>query len=152
MFKKILYPTDFSEVSKKALGNLRGLKNAGTEKVIVLRVINDQRAKTIYQGISLAGKETAFFLKDVYEKLLEEAAREVTPIESELTQAGLTVEVRIEQGVPHSKILEVAEEEGVSLIVLGSHGRSNLSGMLLGSVSDYVIRHAKKPVLVIKRD
>jgi len=152
MFEKVLYPTDFSEVSKKALGYLRGLKNAGTEKVIVLRVINDKRAKTIYQGIALAGKETAFFLKDIYEKLLEEASREVNPIESELTQAGLTVKVRIEQGVPQSKILEVAEEEGVSLIVLGSHGRSNLSGMLLGSVSDYVIRHAKKPVLVIKRD
>jgi nucleotide-binding universal stress UspA family protein len=54
--------------------------------------------------------------------------------------------------VPQTKILEVAEEEGVSSIVLGSHGRGNLSTALLGSVSGYVIQHSKIPVVVIKRD
>ncbi|MGQ9795034.1 universal stress protein [Desulfosoma sp.] len=59
---------------------------------------------------------------------------------------------RVEEGVPHVKILEVANEENVSAIILGSHGRSNLSSVLLGSVSEYVIRHAKKPVIVVRRD
>lgn len=58
----------------------------------------------------------------------------------------------VERGAPYSKILKVAENEDVSIIILGSHGRSNLSSVLLGSVSDHVIRHAQKPVLVIKRD
>ncbi|MGQ9483439.1 MAG: universal stress protein [Desulfosoma sp.] len=58
----------------------------------------------------------------------------------------------MEEGVPHVKILEVANEENVSAIILGSHGRSNLSSVLLGSVSEYVIRHAKKPVIVVRRD
>ncbi|MGQ9748471.1 universal stress protein [Desulfosoma sp.] len=40
----------------------------------------------------------------------------------------------------------------MSAIILGSHGRSNLSSVLLGSVSEYVIRHAKKPVIVVRRD
>jgi nucleotide-binding universal stress UspA family protein len=48
--------------------------------------------------------------------------------------------------------LEVAKKEDVSIIILGSHGRSNLSSVLLGSVSDHIIRHSPKPVLVIKRD
>jgi nucleotide-binding universal stress UspA family protein len=152
MFEKVLYPTDFSDVSKNALAYLKSMKNAGAKQVIILRVINDKRVDCISKGIALAGKETSRFLKGVYEELLEEAFREVKPIESELKEAGLEVKVRVESGVPHSKILEVAKEEEVSVIVLGSHGRSNLSDMLLGSVSDHVIRHSVKPVLVIKRD
>jgi nucleotide-binding universal stress UspA family protein len=152
MFEKVLYPTDFSDVSKKALAYLKSMKNAGANQVIILRVINDKRVDCISKGIALAGKETSRFLKGVYEELLEEAFREVKPIESELGEAGLEVKVRVERGVPHSKILEVAEEEEVSVIVLGSHGRSNLSDMLLGSVSDHVIRHSLKPVLVVKRN
>jgi len=45
----------------------------------------------------------------------------------------------------------VEKEEDVSAIVLGSHGKSNIKEMLLGSVSEHVIRHCKKPVIVIKR-
>jgi nucleotide-binding universal stress UspA family protein len=45
----------------------------------------------------------------------------------------------------------VAEEENPSVIVIGSHGKSNLEEMLLGSVSEKVVRKAKHPVLVIKR-
>jgi len=151
MFRKVLYPTDFSEVSKKALAYLKSMKNAGAKQVIILRVIDDKRVDCISKGIALAGKEASRFLKDVHEELLEEAFREVKPIESDLKEAVIEVKVRVERGVPHSKILEVAEEEEVSVIVLGSHGRSNLSDMLLGSVSDHVIRHSEKPVLVIKR-
>lgn len=64
----------------------------------------------------------------------------------------MDVRVRVENGLPQTLILEIAESKEVSAIVIGSHGRSNVSKVLLGSVSDHVIRHAKRPVLVIKRD
>jgi nucleotide-binding universal stress UspA family protein len=47
--------------------------------------------------------------------------------------------------------LRVEEGEGVSAIVIGSHGKTNLEEMLLGSVSEKAIRQSRKPVLVIKR-
>jgi len=47
--------------------------------------------------------------------------------------------------------LSVEEEEDVSAIVIGSHGKSNIKEMLLGSVSEKVIRKSKKPVLLVKR-
>ncbi|HSQ86629.1 MAG TPA: universal stress protein, partial [Desulfobacterales bacterium] len=81
----------------------------------------------------------------------QEAMEELKPIKSKLRAAGFTVKLRVEKGVPRLKILEVEKEEDVSAIVLGSHGRSNLAEMLLGSVSEYVIRYCKKPVIVIKR-
>ncbi|MBN1276138.1 MAG: universal stress protein [Deltaproteobacteria bacterium] len=152
MFEKLLYPTDFSDVSKKALAYVKGMQSAGARQVIVLRVISEKKMKCISKGISMAGRDTASFLKDVCEGLIQEASDEMEPVESELKAAGLDVKVRIDCGQPHAKILEIAEEEDVSAIVLGSHGRSNLAEMLLGSVSEYVIRHANKPVLVIKRD
>ena len=58
---------------------------------------------------------------------------------------------RLESGVPFNEILRVAEEENASVIVLGSHGKSNMAEMFLGSVSEKVIRKSKKPVLVVKR-
>ena len=48
-------------------------------------------------------------------------------------------------------ILRAEEEEGVSVVVIGSHGKSNIKEMLLGSVSEKVVRKAKSPVLVVKR-
>ncbi|MDO9528669.1 MAG: universal stress protein [Syntrophales bacterium] len=72
-------------------------------------------------------------------------------IENDLREAGFKVKTRIETGFPFSEILRVENEENVSVIVMGSHGMSNLKEILLGSVSERVIRKAKKPVLVIKR-
>ncbi|MDZ7580832.1 MAG: universal stress protein [Deltaproteobacteria bacterium] len=152
MFEKILYPTDFSDVSQKALNYVKGLKAAGTTKVVLLRVISDKSMECIGKGIALAGKDVGSFLSQAFQSLQEEARQQIRPVEDELKAAGFDVTTRIESGVPQTKILELAESEGVSAIVLGSHGRSNLSSALLGSVSDHVIRHAKQPVLVIKRN
>ena len=54
-------------------------------------------------------------------------------------------------GNPGKEIVAAADAEGASLIVLGSHGRSNIRDRLLGTVSEYVIKNANQPVLVIKR-
>lgn len=152
MFEKILYPTDFSDISRKALSYIKSLECTGSKQVIILNVINEKRVEYMTQGVAWAGKDVATFLKEVQKDLENEAYMKVKSVESELKEAGFEVKVRIERGVPHSKILEVEEEEGVSVIVLGSHGKSNLEEMLLGSVSEYVMGHSKKPVFVIKRD
>ena len=55
-------------------------------------------------------------------------------------------------GNPGKEILAAADAQEVSLIVIGSHGRSNIRDRLLGTVSEYVIKNARQPVLVIKRD
>jgi len=152
MFEKILYPTDFSDASKKAIAYLKNMKTAGTRQVIILNVIDEKKVEYISQGITWAGLSVADFLRQTYQRLIEEAHEELKSIESELKQAGFDIKVMAEKGNPYSKILEVAEEEDVSAIILGSHGKSNLKSMLLGSVSEYVIHHSTKPVIVIRRD
>lgn len=55
----------------------------------------------------------------------------------------------IEEGKPSEIILKVAEEWGADLIVLGTHGRTGLSHLLMGSVAEKVVRHSTKPLLII---
>ena len=68
-----------------------------------------------------------------------------------MKESGFDVKVRIERRIPLREILRVEEEEGVSAIIIGSHGKTNIEEMLLGSVSEKVIRRSQKPVLVVKR-
>ena len=144
MFEKILYPTDFSDVSKKALNYLAQLKAAGTKEIVVLHVIDEK-------GINAISRYGSGSAQTVIGRIKEEAREEGKKIEKKLGQSGLTVKVRIEVGVPLKEILKVEEEEKVSAIVIGSHGKTNLEEMFLGSVSEKVMRLSKKPIMVIKR-
>jgi nucleotide-binding universal stress UspA family protein len=60
-------------------------------------------------------------------------------------------EKRIEVGSPAHTICEVAREANADVIVLGSHGRTGLGRILIGSVSEHVVRHAPCPVLVVRK-
>ena len=71
-------------------------------------------------------------------------------VESFMNKEGVSVEVEILGGKPAQAIIEVANNKGVDLIVVGSHGRTGLDKMLMGSVSDRVIGHAECAVLVAK--
>ena len=144
MFEKILYPTDFSDVSKKALDYLVQLKDAGTKEIIILHVIDER-------GMDAISRYGAGSAATVIREITKEAEEEGKKIEKKLMQSGLIVKIRIETGVPLKEILKVEGEEKVSAIVIGSHGKTNLEEMFLGSVSEKVIRQSKKPVLVIKR-
>jgi nucleotide-binding universal stress UspA family protein len=146
MFKKILYPTDFSDVSLKAMDFLKQLRESGSEEVLILHVIPEQTILT------LRGYGEGTVNVDGFEReLMEQATKSVAEIEARLTKFGYKVKKVINIGFPLREILTSEKEEDISLIVIGSHGKSNLEEMFLGSVSEKVIRKCKSPVLVIKR-
>jgi nucleotide-binding universal stress UspA family protein len=89
--------------------------------------------------------------EDIVRSIRADAKKEMDAVERELKGNGFIVKVKIERGIPFQIILRVEHEEDVSAIVIGSHGKSNIKEMLLGSVSEAVIRKSKKPVLVVKR-
>jgi nucleotide-binding universal stress UspA family protein len=144
MFTRILYPTDFSDVSKKALAYIKQLKGAGTQEVIVLHVIDERQI----EAVVLYGRGNSRLFMDTME---QEARGEVAAIEKELRDYGFVVSSIVTAGIPLREILSVEGDEKVSLVVIGSHGKTNLKEMLIGSVSEKVIRRSKSPVLVIKR-
>ena len=145
MFEKILLPTDFSDVAEKALAFAKQLKDAGTKEIVLLHVIKKSSLEVIAQYSSIRDFE------EVENEVEGDARKKISRIEKELKETGFQVKVRIETGFPFSEILRVENEENVSIIVIGSHGMSNIKEIFLGSVSEAVIRKAQKPVLVIKR-
>jgi len=149
MFKKILYPTDFSEDAEKALEYVKKLKEAGTEEVVILHVIDLVYLEDYEDVYSLEGMDT----EQIMEKIKDETMKKLKGIEEDLRAHGLKTKLSVRMGKPCAEIVKAAEEENVSLIVLGSTGKGTLSEIaerLLGSTVENVIAHAKTPVLVVR--
>ena len=132
-FKKVFYPTDFSLCSSRTLEYVREFRKAGCEEVIIGSVI-DTRPHRMRFDADQAQRET--------EKRLD-------VIRKELEERGLKAKVIVRQGTPLEKLLDIAKEEEVSMICLGSTGKGFFKEMMMGSVSESIVRKAKCPVLVI---
>ena len=147
MYRSILFPTDFSEMADKALNYIEQLKEAGSQEVVLLHVIN----RRIIDG--LMRHEVLEEQLEHWQRKAKEVAQEaLAEMKNRLERKGFAVKLMVKTGYPADVILDVEKQVQPSLLVIGSHGRSNISDMLLGSVSDRVIRKSLYPVLVVKRD
>lgn len=150
MFKKVLFPTDFSDKSHKTMDYIKQMKGAGTEEVILLHVIDKREIKTKTDMEGFSSLRYKDIKKEITEEMKSEANIKLSDAFSELHESGIDVTKRLEIGIPFTKIVNIAEEEEVSCVVLGSHGKGLVEEMLLGSTSEKVIRNAHCPVFVIK--
>ncbi|HUU40285.1 MAG TPA: universal stress protein [Desulfatiglandales bacterium] len=146
MFKKILYPTDFSDISKKALEYIKKLKGAGAKEIVLLHVIDEREIEKFSQYA-----KPYLDVEEIEKDNEENIRQEMKDLENQLRESGFSVKSRIEKGIPFKDILRVEKEEKVSVLVMGSHGKSCIEEMLLGSVSEKVVRKSSMPVLVIRR-
>lgn len=144
MFKKILFPTDFSDVSRKALDYVISLKDVGVEVVVIIHVI-DQRSLRVIDNLAIMNSH------ELEREMMARATEALEKVEKKLEDNGFEVKSLLKIGFPVIEILDAEKDEDVSIIVIGSHGKSNLEEMFLGSVSEKVIRKCEKPVFVIKR-
>jgi nucleotide-binding universal stress UspA family protein len=142
VLKQILIATDGSESAKKAASfgvKIAGLSGAKVYAVYVIDI-------TPYYSIPL----DQVWPKDVYEQF-EKMGYEITvDVEKTTTAAGLEAESIVLKGDPAERIVNFAEERNVDLIVVGSHGIGGFERLVIGSVSEKVVRHAKIPVLVVR--
>ena len=146
MFKKILVTTDGSPISTQAAkAGIAFAKSVGAE-IVALHVQQPFFGTSTYQALVAAH---ALNDKD-YSKVLEEQAElYIQPILDDAKAAGVTAKARfISDPDVAQSIVNVAEEEGCDLIFIGSHGRSGLSLLFLGSTAARVLPMAKISVLV----
>ncbi len=139
MFGRILFPTDFSAYSNAVFDCLPELKSAGAQEVILLYVIRESDVPLP----ETVNRESLERVRWSAEELLNIA-------EMALKGKGLRTRTRIEYGSPAARIVEVAQEENVDVIVLGAQGSSLLAEVLLGSVAAEVLRRSRVPVLLLK--
>lgn len=136
LLEHVLFATDFSDFAAGAYEKLQSSADEGLEKVTLMHVQDVTRIDP-----HLIDRLPEFDEKD--HKRLEEMSQV-------LKDRGVSVDIRIELGVPEKKIGEVAEEMDVSCIAVGSRGGTPDGRLQWGSVSERVVREAHQPVLVIK--
>ncbi|MGE5215939.1 MAG: universal stress protein [Chloroflexota bacterium] len=141
--KKILAPTDLSDLSKL------GLRYA-------LEVARDTSAEVIvYHAIDFSGEWTEKRSEVVaHPDLLQHSRRKLQAfLADNFADCINLVELRsmVEIGSPIQNIVEKAKEEGVDMIIMSTHGRTGLDHMILGSVTEKVVARAPCPVLVVPR-
>jgi nucleotide-binding universal stress UspA family protein len=133
MFERVLYPTDFSDVSLHALRNcIPKLVSQGIRELHLIHVID----------ITMAEFE-AFELEEIYRQRVEELAKE-------LESSGIKVEATVRIGIPSIEIAEAAEEKNIELIVIPSMGENIWRTMFVGSTASNLARATKRPVLLLK--
>lgn len=138
----ILVPTDFSDFADQALEYATQLAKAFQARLTVLHVI--QLAPMAMGDIGAAS------VVPYLEAVETEVQKQMQAILNQLQQAGLQGETAISQGVPVQIIVETAKNQGIDLIVMGTHGRTGITHALIGSVADRVMRLAPCPVLVTR--
>jgi nucleotide-binding universal stress UspA family protein len=139
-FKTILHPTDFSPASEYAFHLACSLARDHRARLIVLHV---NPSLSVMHG-TLAPHEN---LEGYHEKLWEEFNRLVAT-DPRTREVNLKSELLV--GDPVKEILRMARERDCDLIVLGTHGRTGLFRLLMGSVAEEILRKAPCPVLAAK--
>jgi nucleotide-binding universal stress UspA family protein len=140
--KNILCPVDHSDCSKEALRYAVSFAMKDNSKLYLLHVIDirafDESIDTMTPQIP--DDET---LKQLKTKLLDCIPEEI--------RDDMNVEALVVQGIPFVEIIGTAKENDIDMIVIGSHGRTGITHMMMGSVSEKVVRKAPCPVLTVRK-
>lgn len=145
MYKHILIPTDGSPQSRKAIAGGVALAKATGAKVTGIFAA-PPATPIVYRNHMPAGLTTMADQKRIIE---DSAARYLEIIEQAATKAGVACEViSVTSDYPADTILATAKKKKCDLIVMATHGRRGISGVLLGSETQRVLTHSKIPVMV----
>ena len=141
IYKKILIATDGSEYTKNAIDyGIDLAKNTGA-KLLTIYVVDTAAFASIPMDAAW---------ESMYELLRQEGDVAMKFVAEKAQEEGVEVEANIIEGHPADEIIKYSEKNSISLIVLGTLGKSGLDRFLLGSVAEKVVRNSKIPVLVVR--
>jgi nucleotide-binding universal stress UspA family protein len=146
-FTKILAATDFSDDSAYALDYAEELARKFSAEILVMHV--DQPLAPVMVSELSPGLDVGAMNRIAEEQRLL-ALRELDRTTARLRDAGLKSRSLLKVGAPFLEIINTAHVEGADLIVVGTHGRTGLAHVLMGSVAERVVRKAHCPVLTIR--
>jgi len=135
--KKILVTTDLSPYSLAAVEYAASFGTLYASRLYFLLVIDKK------EGHHMREAHLHFSTEKEAEKALEEFAEKNLPPE-------LRMHLVVRTGTPPEGILQFAEEEGIDMIVMATHGHTGFRHMLMGNVTEKVVRHSHVPVLTVK--
>lgn len=142
MYDRILVPTDGSDHAVRAINHAIAIAEDTGAMIHGVHVINTGS----YTGLPI---ETS--AAQVREILTEEANTAVRSLEETVANADIEVETHIVEGPPARNIIEMTASLDCDLIVMGTRGRTGIQRLLIGSVTERVLRRAPVPVVVVPR-
>lgn len=140
---RILCPTDYSKTSDKAVRYAIELGRKVNAHVRFLHIMQPENIaeKTAYSyGVSKKEKKPDVISEDFRKLLMEEKKK------------GLSADILILRGNPYDEIIEQSNAWGADLLIMGSHGRTGLTRILMGSVAEAVFHAVDVPVLLVKQN
>jgi nucleotide-binding universal stress UspA family protein len=135
--KKILVTTDLSPHSLAAVEYATSFGTLYTSRIYLLLVAEKKEAPRTHEG------HVHFHNDEEARAALEEFVERNIPPTTKMTLV-------VRKGTPTEGILQFAEEEGIDMIVIATHGHTGLRHMLMGNVAEKVVRHSRIPVLTVK--
>lgn len=139
MYDKILVPTDGSKGAEVAVDHAAEIAEKFDAEVYVLYVVDVRARTTADLWANILGE-----FHEIGENATEEIAKNIE-------EKGLNSVTEVTEGIPHKEINNYAEENSIDLIVMGTHGRTGLDRVLVGSNTEKVIRTSKVPVMTVGR-
>lgn len=139
--KKILVPIDFSECSKKALRYAVPFAKEHDAAITLLYVVPANYAIGEYGGIDYASLEA---------EMRASGEKQLSTLTVDEVREEVSADTMVRTGSVAAEIISAARNLPADLIILSTHGRTGLKHVLLGSVTEHVVRHAPCPVLVVR--
>lgn len=147
MWKTILVPHDFSDGSGRAAALAHDLAKVHGARLVFLHVA--ELPPMLGAQAAIVPEEGGAPIS-VADYALQSAGDRLAELASEYERDGVTASFEAVIGSPAAEINTVAGKLGADVIVIGTHGRGGLSRVLLGSVAERVVRHAKIPVVTVR--
>ena len=143
-FKSIVLAMDGSPYSTAAASEAIGLAKKNNSKLTVISVVPAELATPTDVDFSAAGMEL------LAEKEMQAAEKNAKAVKEAAQKVGVAVQAFIMTGKPADAIIETAKDKAADLIIVGSHGRTGIARLLMGSVAERVIVMSSCAVLVVK--
>lgn len=144
--QKVLIPIDGSDFSLQVVPRVTELLDPTHTELILLHVMVEPEVVELEPG----NPEMTLYVDQQETGLKANFADEMLPQVRALQSAGFTVNTAVRFGTPASQIEQYIEHEGVDMVAMTTHGRTGLVRLLLGSVAEHVLHHARVPILLYR--
>ena len=141
----LLVPTDFSENALKALNIAKEIARGSNAVLHIMHVV-----EPVVYPADWSFAQSGF--TEIENELEANTAKQLDEIAQQLSAEGFTVKTKIVKGRASDEICNYAKNNGISIIAIGTHGRSGLEHFLFGSTTERVLRKAPCPVLSVRLD
>ena len=142
--RRILHPSDFSPASRAAFARALEMARDNRAELVLAHVI------TPYVPIAGEGYLPPKVWEEMEASTRAHATKQLEALAARAKKAGARVKTLLLEGVPHERIARGAKGQRADLIVMGTHGRSGLAHLFLGSVAERVVASAPCPVMTVR--